>query len=72
MVVTGAGWGFLGEHGKRRAFAKSIVDAYKPHWKAFHEWRGAEPAEKQVHVFKASGTDLTLAAMASAGGLYVE
>ena len=72
VVVTSAGWEFLGDHGKRRAFAKSLVDAYRPHWKTFHGWSGAEPAGKQVHIVKMKGLDLEVAALTSAGGLYVE
>lgn len=72
VEVSGAAWTFLGERGKRHAFAKSLVDAYRPHWKTFHGWSGADPAEKQVHIMKVSGADTTLAALTSAGGLYVE
>jgi hypothetical protein len=72
VVVTGAGWDYLGDHGKRRAFAQSIVDAYRPHWKSFHGWRGEEPAEKQVHVMKMNGLDLGIAATISASGFYVD
>jgi len=72
VEVSGAAWTFLGERGKRRAFAKSLVDAYRPHWKTFHGWSGADPAEKQVHIMKISGASITLAALTSAGGLYTE
>lgn len=72
IVVTAAGWDYLGTSGKRHAFATSILDAYRPHWKTFHGWNGGDPSGKQVHVWRASGADVTLAATTSAGGLYLE
>lgn len=72
VVVTGAGWEFLGAHGKQRAFATSIVSTYKAHWKTFHGWNGADPAEKQVHIMKMNGPDLDMAATISASGFYVD
>lgn len=72
IVVTSAGWDYLGEHGRRKAFAQSVVDAFRPHWKNIHSWNGSEPAQRQVHLYETSGADLTLAALASASGFYQE
>jgi hypothetical protein len=71
VVVTGAGWDFLGEHGKRQAFATSLVEAYKSHWRTFHDWTGENPAGYQVHIWKMNGLDLELAALISASGFYL-
>lgn len=72
VVVTTAGWDYLGEHGKRRTFAQSVMDTFRPHWKNFHSWNGSDPAERQVHFWRTSGVDLTIAATISASGFYLE
>jgi hypothetical protein len=72
IVVTNAGWDYLGEHGKRKAFAQSIIDAFKSHWKTFHAWNGADPSGHQVHLWRMNGADLALTATMSASGFYLE
>lgn len=72
VVVTNAGWDYLGEHGKRRAFAQSVVDSFRSHWKKIHSWDGSEPAQRQVHLYRKKGADAELAALASASGFYRE
>jgi hypothetical protein len=72
IVVTSAGWDFLGEHGKRKAFAQSVAQAFKPHWRTFHGWDGSKPEGQQVHVFRVDGLDVKLAALTSASGFYAE
>lgn len=72
VVVTNAGWDYLGEHGKRRAFAQSVVDAFRPHWTRIHAWNGSEPAQRQAHLYRMNGVDTELAALVSASGFYEE
>jgi hypothetical protein len=72
IVLTNSAWEFLGENGKHRMFANAALASFKEHWSKFHGWKGTEPADHQVHLYRAGGmTPETFVASISAGGLYM-
>jgi hypothetical protein len=74
VLVTNAGWEYLGEHGKANDFTLSFVEAYKSHWKQFHGWEGGDPAHHLVAVWMTTngGLDEKIVSTANAAGEYAE
>jgi len=74
VLVTNAGWEYLGEHGKANDFTMSFVEAYKIHWKQFHGWEGGDPAHHLVAVWMTTngGLDEKIVSTANAAGEYAE
>jgi hypothetical protein len=74
VLVTNAGWDYLGEKLKQRELAKSLLEAYESHWKQFHGWNGGDAANHLVAIFETThmGMDDRIVATTNANGTYVE